>query len=112
MKFDIEEYSAEITHLDRDAWTAIIRKFSDANIYQTYEYGEMRWGEDKLIHCIVKDKNDNIVSAVQGCILPMVIIKKSIIYIDRGPLWKLKNDNVEILYFKLCIKSIRNSIFK
>ena len=82
-----KSYSVEIDSVDKDRWYNIINNFSDANIYQTWAYDEIRFGKEKMSHLIVK-KDDKIVAAVQVRIVKIPVIKKGIAYVLWGPLWK------------------------
>ena len=42
-------YSVEVDTVDKDTWYKIINDFSDANIYQTWSYDEIRFGRKKMI---------------------------------------------------------------
>jgi hypothetical protein len=38
-------YRVEYDDVSRDEWTCLLEQFDDANIYQTWTYGSVRWGE-------------------------------------------------------------------
>jgi lipid II:glycine glycyltransferase (peptidoglycan interpeptide bridge formation enzyme) len=95
---NLEDYSIEVDAVRRDSWDGVLREFKDANIYQTWEYGAARFGENSLSHMIVK-RNDQIVGAVQTRILKIPVINAGIAYMRWGPLCRRRDseDNLDDL---------------
>ena len=75
------EYSIEIGNKTRDQWARILLKFDDANIFQTWGYGAVKWGEKKLEHIILK-KSNKIVAATQLWYVKFPIIKSGIAHVS------------------------------
>ena len=88
MKMLASGYSAEIDQVGEAEWSEIIQLFDDANIYQTWSYASIRWGENNLSHVILK-KDGFIVGAAQLRIVRLPVLKRGIAYIRWGPLWRL-----------------------
>ncbi len=88
MKMLASGYSAEIDKVGEAEWSEIIQLFDDANIYQTWSYGLIRWGEDNLSHVILK-KDGFIVGIAQLRIVRLPVLERGIAYIRWGPLWRL-----------------------
>ena len=99
-------YTAEIDCADKTSWHEILGKFRDANIYQTWEYCAVRFGEDNLSHIIVK-KDRQIIAAVQTRIVKIPVINAGIAYVRWGPLWRKRDleDNLED--FRQIIEAMR-----
>ena len=38
-------YKVEIDTFNKEKWSRITENFKDASIYQTWQYGEVRWGK-------------------------------------------------------------------
>jgi lipid II:glycine glycyltransferase (peptidoglycan interpeptide bridge formation enzyme) len=91
-------YSYEIDQITKDEWHKMLLDFDDATIYQTWSYGEIRWGGNKTSHVILK-KDNEIVAAVQARLILVPFIGGGIAYIPWGPMWKRKNKeaNPELL---------------
>ena len=51
----LSELAASCTQLKSNAWSALLAQFGDANVYQTYAYGSVSWGERNLRHVVVRD---------------------------------------------------------
>ena len=59
------DYTIETDNIDKEAWSRVLLEFDDANIYQTWSYGAVRWGEKNLSHLLLK-KGGEIVAAAQA----------------------------------------------
>jgi lipid II:glycine glycyltransferase (peptidoglycan interpeptide bridge formation enzyme) len=102
-----KSYSVEVDTVSKDKWYKIINNFSDANIYQTWSYDEIRFGRKKMSHLVIK-KDDKIVSAVQVRIVKIPTIHAGIAYVFWGPLWKLKSIETDPDIFTQAIRALRN----
>jgi hypothetical protein len=58
-------YRVEIDKINPDDWHRELTHFSDASIYQTWSYGEVRWGRPSLSHAVVYD-GDEVVGLAQA----------------------------------------------
>jgi len=83
-----QAYNIEVDQVGREEWSEIIQHFEDASIYQTWSYGAVRWGENKLSHLVLR-KNGVVVAAAQARILKPPFLQRGIAYIRWGPLWRL-----------------------
>src|SRR5262249_55834807 len=59
--------------------------FDDANIYQTWSYGAVRWGRRNLSHLVLK-RNDDILAMAQLRIVRPTSFKFGMAYLRWGPL--------------------------
>ena len=48
-------FVAECRPISKEEWDAILPEFRDANLYQTWTYAAVRWGEMNLSHLVLKD---------------------------------------------------------
>jgi hypothetical protein len=84
------EYAAEIDEADEESWYEAFSKFRDANIYQTWAYGNVRFGEANLSHIIVR-RNEDIIGIVQTRIVKLPVVNAGIAYVRWGPLWRKRD---------------------
>ena len=97
--------SEHIVSMDKESWTEVLGKFQDANIYQTWSYGNIRWGKNNLQHIIVKRGND-IVAAVQMIRKKIPVINTGVAYTYLGPMWhRYGSENLEL--FENIINAIK-----
>lgn len=77
----------EITQ--KSDWNSYIKEFSDANIYQTWNYSKFAQEEKTIQHIgIFKDYRLIAIAGVRIKTIPF--INRGISYIYRGPLWQIK----------------------
>lgn len=100
-------YSVEVDTVNKDTWHKIIDDFSDANIYQTWSYDEIRFGKENMSHLIVKN-DDKIVAAVQVRIVKIPIVNVGIAYVFWGPLWRIKNTESNSDIFLQSVLALKN----
>ena len=98
--------SEHIVSMEKELWTKVLNVFQDANIYQTWSYGSVRWGKDNLRHLIVRN-NNKIVAAVQLAVKRIPLLNIGIVYTYLGPMWKIDNNEC-IEAFDEIIERIKN----
>jgi lipid II:glycine glycyltransferase (peptidoglycan interpeptide bridge formation enzyme) len=68
-----------------DSWTEILAQFDDANFYQTWAYGAVRWGARHLSHFVLR-RGGEVVAAAQLRIAKLPLLPAGIAYLRWGPL--------------------------
>jgi len=82
-------YTVKTDTIDKEIWSRILLEFDDANIYQTWSYGAVRWGEKNLSHLLLK-KGGEIVAAAQSRIVKLPVLPGGIAYVRWGGMWQRK----------------------
>lgn len=100
-------YTAEFDTVNRDEWYRIINQFSDANIYQTWDYDAVRCGEKNISHLILR-KGGQIVVAAQARLARIAALGLGAAYIRWGPLWQIKDNITDPFVFRMAIRALRN----
>ena len=100
-------YTAESDTVDKDEWYRIIDQFSDANIYQTWDYDAIRCGEENISHLVVRSA-DNIIAAAQARIVSIPILGMGAAYVRWGPFWQPRNQTLDPTAFRLALRALRN----
>lgn len=100
-------YGVEFDNVSRDEWDCLLQQFDDANIYQTWTYGSVRWGERNLSHQVVK-KNDEVIAIAQVAIKKVPILGLGIAYIPWGPLWRKKGNPIDPKNLQYGISSLKD----
>ncbi|HTZ95273.1 MAG TPA: peptidoglycan bridge formation glycyltransferase FemA/FemB family protein [Terriglobales bacterium] len=75
----------EVDQVTPAAWPRILDLFADANIYQTFSYGAIRWGAKNLSHLVLK-RNDEVVGIAQLRIVQPTSLKFGMAYLRWGPI--------------------------
>jgi lipid II:glycine glycyltransferase (peptidoglycan interpeptide bridge formation enzyme) len=79
------DWQVEVDRWTRDEWFQMLDLFTDANIYQTWSYGEIRWGRKSLSHLVLR-RGGEIVGIAQLRIVRPTKFKFGIAYLRWGPL--------------------------
>lgn len=79
------EWQVEVDRWTPDEWAQMLDQFNDANIYQTWSYGEVRWGRKSLSHLMLK-RGGEIVGMAQVRIVRPTRFNFGMAYLRWGPL--------------------------
>src|SRR5512139_1718822 len=104
-------YATEFDNVSRDEWTCLLQQFDDANIYQTWTYGSVRWGEKSLSHQVVK-RSGEVIAIAQAAIKKAPLLGLGIAYIPWGPLCRKKGDSIDPENLKYSISFLRDEYVK
>lgn len=102
-----KEYKVEFGHLEKVAWHELISCFQDANLYQTWSYDAVRYGQRGIVHMILK-KKDLVVAAAQVRIVQLRVVGAGIAYVLWGPMWRLKEYPDDNEVFRQAIRALKN----
>jgi hypothetical protein len=84
----------EVDGQTSDSWSAVVDRFEDANIYQTWAYGSVRWGEGQLSH-LVLHREGKILAAAQLRIVKIPVLPAGVAYVRWGPLYHRKGETTD-----------------
>src|SRR5665213_1750409 len=88
-------YRADIDAVTAAEWSELLGRFEDANLYQTWSYGAVRWGEENLSHLVLR-RNDEVVGMAQLRIICPFFVKRGVTYLRWGPLCQLRGQELEL----------------
>jgi lipid II:glycine glycyltransferase (peptidoglycan interpeptide bridge formation enzyme) len=88
-----QEYSIEVDKVTREDWAQIMLLFDDASIFQAWEYGAAKWGEENLCHLVLR-RSGEVVAAAQIWHAKFPGIKGGFAHVSMGPMWRLKGQPV------------------
>jgi len=77
--------TVEVDRVTEAEWSALMAGFDDANIYQTWSYGAVRWQEKNLSHLILK-RSGKAVAMAQLRILRPGNLRLGVAYLRWGPM--------------------------
>lgn len=98
--------SVVVDALTKEEWEAILKEFDDASIYQTWEYGEVRWGSENLSHIVVRDEAGRVVSAAQVRVLKIPLLGAVMAYVTYGPMWKTRHTERSLANFQAGLRAL------
>lgn len=101
------EYDVRIDCIEEAFWHQLLGQFSDANIYQTWPYDEVRGGRGSISH-LVLNKNDEPVAVAQVRIVSLPLLAAGIAYVRWGPLWRRRSRAPDAEVFRQAVRALRN----
>jgi len=78
-------WQVEVDRVDAAEWSHMLDLFDDANIYQTWSYGAVRWGRKNLSHLVLK-RNGEVLGMAQLRIIRPTRFNFGMAYLRWGPL--------------------------
>lgn len=99
-------YTTEINTVSYPEWNALLPGFADATLYQTWDYGAVRWGEAHLQHVVVK-KDTVPVALCQVTIKKMPIVNFGIAFVSWGPLWRVRDETRDLDHFTAVVRALK-----
>ncbi len=105
MSPDPSAYRVEAGPLDPARWADLLGSFDDATIYQTHEYGRVRWGAERLVH-VVLWKCDQPAAAAQVIVRKIPGTSYGIAYVPWGPLWRPHGKEADIEVFRAIVREL------
>jgi Acetyltransferase (GNAT) domain len=82
-------YQADIDTVSPAEWAALLECFEDSNLYQTWSYGAVHWGERNLSHLVLR-QDSKVIGIAQLRIIRPPLLKCGIAYLRWGPLCHLR----------------------
>jgi FemAB family len=86
---------AEVDTVTQAEWCVLMEQFDDANIYQTWAYGAVRWQEKNLSHLILKHENE-VLGMAQLRILRPANLPCGVGYLRWGPLCHKRGRELDV----------------
>lgn len=99
-------FTAECAALDAHAWTEVLLRFDDATVYQSRQYGDLRWGAENLRHVLLKN-NGAVAAAAQVRLLRNMGLQ--IAYVTWGPVWKRRGAPADPEVLRQMMRALRNA---
>lgn len=93
------DWSIEIDGITKSQWHDVIRNFEDASLYQTWSYGEARWGRHRLSHLVLRKGGDQV-AAAQIMVHRAPIVGGGIAFVKWGPLWRRRGEEADPAVFR------------
>lgn len=94
MRLADPSYQADVDSTEPTVWYDLLDRFEDANIYQTWSYGTVRWGERNLSRLVLRHHGE-VVGMAQLRIIRLRFARRGIAYLRWGPLCHLKGRELE-----------------
>jgi lipid II:glycine glycyltransferase (peptidoglycan interpeptide bridge formation enzyme) len=100
------EYKVEIDRVTEPGWPDLLDQFADANIYQTWAYGSIRWGSRNLSHLVLK-RNEEPLGLAQLRIIRPAGLRMGVAYLRWGPLCELRGKDFDLQVLEILANELR-----
>lgn len=90
----MQAYTIDVDRIGEEEWSHLLSHFADANVYQAWAYGSVRWGERNLSHLILK-RGHSVVAMAQLRIIRPTFMRFGIAYLRWGPLCHLQGRELD-----------------
>lgn len=88
-------YRADIDAVTADEWSELLLRFADANIYQSWSYGSIRWGAENLSHLVLR-RDGEVAGMAQVRIVCSPLVKRGVAYLRWGPMCQLHGHELNL----------------
>lgn len=103
---DLADVEVQADAISEVEWQSLLNGFADANIYQTWSYGAVRWGKETLSHIVVRRGSETIAMA-QLRILRLPGIPIGVAYLRWGPLCQLAGHSLDLKTVQIMAAALR-----
>jgi hypothetical protein len=100
-------YSVEIDNLDETTWNTYLRRFVDANLFQTWSYAEVVEGRRNMGHLVLR-RHGEVVAIAQARVRQIPLLGIGISYVRSGPLWQLRDREPDVEILRQVVRALRN----
>jgi hypothetical protein len=98
--------SAEIHNLQEHEWSALLRQFDDATIYQTRTCAEALWEKARLSHLVLRDRGE-VSGLVQVATIKAPLIRAGTSLVFWGPVWRKCGEKNDLRVFRAIVEALR-----
>jgi lipid II:glycine glycyltransferase (peptidoglycan interpeptide bridge formation enzyme) len=88
------DWQVEVDRATPAEWAQMLDLFNDANLYQTWSYGRVRWGDQNLSHLVLK-RNGEVQAIAQLRIVRPTSLKFGMAYLRWGPMCERRGQQVD-----------------
>lgn len=99
-------FDVQVDGQTAESWSRIIAQFADANIYQTWAYGAVRWGERHLSHLVIR-RHGQVLAAAQLRIVRLPLIPSGVAYLRWGPMCQIKREPLDTAVVVAMVSRLR-----
>ena len=87
-------WKVDVDRATRVEWSSLLDLFYDANFYQTWSYGAVRWGTQNLSHLVLR-RNGEVLGMAQLRIIRPMKWNFGVAYLRWGPLFHRRGTDLD-----------------
>lgn len=100
-------FQVKVDQVSKAEWSSLLSRFEDANIYQSWSYGAVRWGERSLSHLLLL-QNGEVHAMAQLRVVTAPVFRCGIAYLRWGPLWVVAGRQVDYSVLEVFVQALRD----
>lgn len=100
-------YHVKVDTFSRTEWSAHLRFFEDATIYQTWDYGDVLCSRQQQISRLMLYRNNTVVGLAQVHIVTLPFISRGLASVSWGPVWRRKRVSSRFEILSAIIDALR-----
>ncbi len=100
-------YDPAVDDIGEQEWHEELLRFDDANIYQTWPYGAITYGEGRTSRLILRSGTE-VVAMAQARIARLPVVNLGLAYVLWGPLWRRSGEAGSLAVFRQALRAMRN----
>jgi len=94
-----------------ESWDRTLLQLADANIYQTWAYGAVRWGEAHLSHLVIR-REGKVLAAAQLRLVRVPLIPSGVAYLRWGPMCQKNREPLDPAVVGAMVSQLRQEYVK
>ncbi len=87
-------FTTEVDRIGEEEWNRCLARFDDANLYQTWCYGDVRWGARNVSRLVLR-RDGTIVAMAQVFVARAPGIKAGVAHVRWGPVCQLAGPPID-----------------
>ncbi len=99
-------FTAEVDHVGRDEWSALLRRFDDAHIVQTWDFAGAIAPHHRVSRLVLR-KDRKAVALAQIRVMTVPLISRGIAQVSFGPLWRRRGSPPDRRVFEAAVAALR-----
>lgn len=92
--------------LSKKEWSELLSQFGDSSLYQTWQYGHVRWGDANISRLVVLGPDGAPISAAQVRILRIPLLNVGMAYVRYGPMWRVRGKDADVANFRAGLRAL------
>jgi hypothetical protein len=100
------EFRVEVDHITAPEWSGLLKEFEDANLYQTWSYGAIHWGEENLSHLILR-RHGQVAGMAEVRLLRPRFLPGGVAYMRWGPVCQLRGQELDLETLRQMASALR-----
>ncbi len=100
-------YTVEFDNVQEQQWHELLERFDDSTLHQTWAYGSVMYGRQRMSHMTLR-YNGQVIAAAQVRFARMPVLNIGFAHVLRGPMWRRRGAAPNEKAFQQALRALRN----